>query len=90
MRDGEKVEDDVGGAAEDDGERDRVLDGAAGEDVARLNVALEEFAHGGADGGALLGLLGGGGRVGGGAGEGHAHGFGGASHGVCGVHLKGS
>ena len=55
-----------------------------------LCSALEELAHGGADGGALLGFLGGGGGVGGGAREGHAHGFGGAGHGICGVHLKGS
>ena len=80
------MQDAVGGAAEDHGEDEGVFEGGAGEEVARTDVELHTGADSGGSALALAELLGRGGREGGGAGEGEAHGFDGCGHGVGRVH----
>ncbi len=85
-RDGQQVEDRVGGPAQCHDDGDGVEEGLAGDDVAGGDAAFEEPHHG------LAGLLRIGhpvavdGRGSGAARQGHAHGLRGGGHGVGGVH----
>ena len=64
-----------------------IFERGSGHDLARQNVFLKEIAHNGADRCALVVLLLGLCREGGGAWDSHAEGFDGAGHRVGGVHL---
>lgn len=84
--DGDQVEDGVGGASGDVDYHHGVLEGGAGQDIARTDVLLKEVPDGGTGSQALVVLGLGLGGVRGRAGESHSHGLESGGHGVGGVH----
>ena len=80
------MEHEVGGSARDDGEADGVEKGLLGDDVARFEVGFEQGANsvtGANTFGVFIGVFGGCARR---IGQGEAHAFDGAGHGIGGVH----